>query len=115
MRQDLTIRKLQVIGQAVKNLRPCEIPVPQIPGNRSQALRDKVIHDYFGVNLEIRVRSSHGDPREADDRIIENGVCSVFDLQSETIQQNESRPCGCSPTWIALTFGGAHGLTINAL
>ena len=54
MRQDATIRKLQVIGHAVKNLsdspksRKKDIPWKQIAG-----LRDKVIHDYFGVDLEI--------------------------------------------------------------
>ena len=54
MRQDATLRKLEVIGQAVKNLsehtksRQSEIPWKQIAG-----MRDKVIHDYFGVNLEI--------------------------------------------------------------
>ena len=54
MRQDATLRKLEVIGQAVKNLsedaksRRSEIPWKQIAG-----MRDKVIHDYFGVNLEI--------------------------------------------------------------
>ena len=54
MRQDATIRKLQVIGQAVKSLsehsksRQAHIPWKQIAG-----LRDKVIHDYFGVDLDI--------------------------------------------------------------
>jgi len=51
MRQDATIRKLQVIGEAVKSLsdtpksRHAQIPRKQIAG-----LRDKV---NFGVNLEI--------------------------------------------------------------
>jgi uncharacterized protein with HEPN domain len=54
MRQDATLRKLEVIGQAVKNLsevtkvRQAHIPWKQIAG-----MRDKVIHDYFGVNLDI--------------------------------------------------------------
>ena len=53
MRQDATLRKLEVIGQAAKNLseqtksREPEIPWKQI------AWRDRVSHDYFGVNLEI--------------------------------------------------------------
>jgi uncharacterized protein with HEPN domain len=54
MRQVATIRKLQVIGQAVKNL--CDSPKSrhsQIPWKQIAGLRDKVIHDYFGVNLEI--------------------------------------------------------------
>jgi uncharacterized protein with HEPN domain len=54
MRQDATLRKLEVVGQAVKNLseetrsKRSDIPWKQIAG-----MRDKVIHDYFGVNLEI--------------------------------------------------------------
>lgn len=51
MRQDATIRKLQVIGQAVKNL--SDTPKsrhPQTPWKQIAGLRDKVIHDYFGVS-----------------------------------------------------------------
>ena len=54
MRQDPTLRKLEVIGQAVKNpsdgtkSRQTSIPWKQIAG-----MRGKVSHDYFGVNLEI--------------------------------------------------------------
>ena len=54
MRQDATIRKLQVIGQAVKSLSDsAKSRQPHIPWKQIAGLRDKVIHDYFGVNLEI--------------------------------------------------------------
>jgi uncharacterized protein with HEPN domain len=54
MRQDATIRKLEVIGQAVKNLSDnAKSRQPHIPWKQIAGLRDKVIHDYFGVNLEI--------------------------------------------------------------
>jgi len=54
MRQDATLRKLEVIGQAVKN--PSEETKshqPKVPWKQIAGMRDKVIHDYFGVNLEI--------------------------------------------------------------
>jgi uncharacterized protein with HEPN domain len=54
MRQDATLRKLQVVGQAVKNLsQDTKAFQPQIPWKQIAGMRDKVIHDYFGVNLEI--------------------------------------------------------------
>lgn len=54
MRQDATIRKLQVIGQAVKNLSDnSKSRQPHISWKQIAGLRDKVIHDYFGVNLHI--------------------------------------------------------------
>jgi uncharacterized protein with HEPN domain len=54
MRQDATLRKLQVIGEAVKNLsEDIKSRQPQIPWKQIAGLRDKVIHDYFGVNLAI--------------------------------------------------------------
>ena len=46
MRQDATLRKLEVIGQAVVT------PVQQsLETDRRHARQ--IIHDYFGVNLEI--------------------------------------------------------------
>lgn len=54
MRQDATIRKLQVIGQAVKSLSDTsKSQHPDIPWKQVAGLRDKVIHDYFGIDLEI--------------------------------------------------------------
>jgi uncharacterized protein with HEPN domain len=54
MRQDATLRKLEVIGQAVKNLSEgTKSRQPDIPWKQIAGMRDKVIHDYFGINLEI--------------------------------------------------------------
>ena len=54
IRQDATLRKLEVIGQAVKNLsEESKSRRPQIPWKQIAGMSDKVIHDYFGVNLEI--------------------------------------------------------------
>jgi uncharacterized protein with HEPN domain len=54
MRQDPTLRKLQVIGQAVKNLSDrSQSRQPHIPWKQIAGLRDEVIRDYFGVNLDI--------------------------------------------------------------
>jgi uncharacterized protein with HEPN domain len=54
MRQDATLRKLEVVGQAVKNLSDHTKSLqPGIPWKQIAGMRDKVIHDYFGVNLEI--------------------------------------------------------------
>lgn len=54
MRQDATLRKLEIIGQGVKNLSDAtKTQQPDIPWKRIAGLRDKVIHDYFGVDLNI--------------------------------------------------------------
>ena len=54
MRQDAVLRKLEIIGQAVKNLsEKAKASQPQIPWKQIAGMRDKVIHDYFGVNLDI--------------------------------------------------------------
>jgi uncharacterized protein with HEPN domain len=53
MRQDATLRKLEVIGQAVKiSPSPTKSRRPEVPWKQIAGMRDKVIHDYFGVNLE---------------------------------------------------------------
>ena len=48
------IRSLEVLGEAVKHL-PDEIrnQAPDVPWRRMAGMRDKLIHDYFGVDLGI--------------------------------------------------------------
>ena len=48
------IRSLEIIGEAAKKI-PSEIrdKNPLIPWKRMTGMRDKLIHEYFGVDLEI--------------------------------------------------------------
>jgi len=48
------VRSLEVIGEAVKNL-PDEFrkKYPEIPWREIAGMRDKLIHEYFGVNYRI--------------------------------------------------------------
>ena len=50
---DALIRNLEVIGEAVKNI-PDVIreKYPEVEWKEAAALRDVLIHDYFGVDLE---------------------------------------------------------------
>jgi len=53
VKQDAVFRRIEIIGEAAKNIsatikkRHSEIPWPQICG-----MRDKLIHEYFGVNYK---------------------------------------------------------------
>jgi uncharacterized protein with HEPN domain len=54
MRRAATLRKLEVIGQNGENLSERAKSHGRIlRGNRSHWHAQQVIHDYFGVNLEI--------------------------------------------------------------
>jgi uncharacterized protein with HEPN domain len=51
---DAVIRNFEIIGEAAKNL-PTEIKekYPQVPWSEMYLLRNKVSHEYFGVDYEI--------------------------------------------------------------
>ena len=52
MVQDAVIRKLEIIGEAVKNLSPSfRSKHPDIPWKQIAGLRDVLIHHYFGVDV----------------------------------------------------------------
>jgi uncharacterized protein with HEPN domain len=54
MRQDAIIRKLEVIGEAVKQLsEPTRRRRPEIPWRQIAGMRDHLTHAYFGIDLGL--------------------------------------------------------------
>ena len=54
MVQDAVMRNLQIIGEAVKRLSPeLKAEHPDLPWREMAGLRDRIVHDYFGINYEI--------------------------------------------------------------
>jgi len=54
LRQDAVLRKLEIIGEAVKRLSDATRQRrPEIPWKQIAGLRDRLVHDYFGVDLAL--------------------------------------------------------------
>ena len=52
--QDAVIRNLEIIGEATKNLSTeLRTRYPDVPWKGMAGVRDRRIHHYFGVNLDI--------------------------------------------------------------
>ena len=52
--QDAVIRNLEIIGEAIKNLSPELLEShPNVPWKGMAGVRDRLIHHYFGVNLDV--------------------------------------------------------------
>ena len=56
------IRALEVIGEAARSIpKPVRNKYPQVPWDEMTGMRDKLIHDYFGVNLAVVWRTVKED------------------------------------------------------
>ena len=66
------IRALEIIGEATKKV-PQNIKesYPQVPWREMAGIRDKLIHDYFGVNLEVIWRTVQEDLPALKPRILQ--------------------------------------------
>jgi uncharacterized protein with HEPN domain len=52
--QDAVLRRLEIIGEAVKNIpQDFRDKYPQVPWKQIAGTRDILIHEYFGVDLDL--------------------------------------------------------------
>lgn len=64
------VRCLEIIGEATKNIpESVRSNFPEIPWKKMAGMRDKVIHDYFGVQLKTVWRVVKEDIPELIDKI----------------------------------------------
>lgn len=69
-KQYAVIRALEIIGEAAKNITPqLKLKHPDIPWKTVAGMRDKLIHAYFGVNLERVWQAVQQDIPELKDKI----------------------------------------------
>lgn len=69
--QDAVIRRIEIIGEAVKNL-PAEAKkkYPDIAWKDIAGMRDILIHGYFGVDLELTWKAAKENVRDLKKKIL---------------------------------------------
>lgn len=68
--QDAVLRRLTVIGEAVKNIpKAFRTKYPKIAWKEIAGLRDKLIHEYFGVDLKLTFEIATEDLPELKKKI----------------------------------------------
>ncbi|MDP1722342.1 MAG: DUF86 domain-containing protein [Candidatus Gottesmanbacteria bacterium] len=51
---DAVVRNIEVIGEAARHIpEPLRLAYPTVPWKQVVGARDKVVHEYFGIDLEV--------------------------------------------------------------
>jgi uncharacterized protein with HEPN domain len=71
MVQDAVVRNLEIVGEAAKRVSPgLRKRAPGVPWREMSGMRDKLVHDYFGVDLDLVWDVVAGELPAARTRII---------------------------------------------
>ena len=70
--QDAVLRRLEIIGEAVKKI-PEEVRsnYPEIPWKEMAGMRDVLIHEYFGINMKRTWKVAKEDILELRGKILQ--------------------------------------------
>ena len=72
--QDGTIRQIEVIGEAIRHIsKDTRKTYSEIPWQDIAGMRDKLIHDYFGVDIE-----KVWDPAQEDLPVLKEQVIGIL-------------------------------------
>ena len=68
--QDAVIRRIEVIGEAIKNISDeIKQKYPNVPWRNIAGMRDILIHGYFGVDLELTWKVAKEDIVDLEKKI----------------------------------------------
>ena len=70
-KQDAVIRRIEIIGEAVKNISvQTRDKYPDIPWRQMAGMRDVVIHEYFGVSIGMVWQVAVFDLQEIKEKLV---------------------------------------------